>query len=217
MSESQRSREIPKKRWGVVFVLAVVIGTLYLVKLFLFTETVAETAARLHGCLERSDADCLIQHVHAREKTELGLTARKLRNLLKLTSDQIVGGGNPGQLTLTVQSEQAMATAQRDYAGKNGVRVAMALTVQVGDDGTTCSPLVWQLVKEYCLARALERAASPAEVPAAFAAVLRESQEQFARIGLNGVVEPGTSGKIQSWADLIQHWEGVASRSRTPS
>lgn len=213
MRESQSSRDIQRRRWGVVFVLAAVIVTSYVVKVFLFTETVAETATRLHGCLERSDASCLLQHVHAREKKELDLTKAKLQNLLKLTSDRIVRGGQPGQLTVNVQREQGMATAQRDYEGKNGVRVAMALTVQAGDDGSTCSPLVWQLVKEYALARALERTASPAEVPAAFAAVLRESREEFVKIGLSGVVEPGTSGKMQPWDELIQHWEGVAVRS----
>lgn len=198
----------------VVAVMAAVAVAVYVLLMLLLPETLDETARRLHGCIEQSDAGCLISHVHRREKSELGLDEDKLQKLLSVTTDRVLAGGSPGQLTVNIQSEQAMATAQRDYAGANGVRVGIGLTVQIGDDGTTCSPIVWQLVREYALAKALERAKSRSQLPAAFASVLRESRSEFERAGLEGVVVPGTDGKLQSWDTLIQHWEGVAMGSK---
>jgi hypothetical protein len=183
----------------------------YILYRLLFPETARQAAIKLLGCIERSDAGCLFGYVHETERDGLGLDVEKLEKLLRETTGRIVQeGGSPGQLTVDVQPEQARATAQRDYAGKNGVRVAITITVQAGDEGLTCSPIVWQIVKCACLAKALERAEGPTRIPAEFAAALREQVPVYERIGLTGVVEPSTDLHAQSWETLIQHWENVA-------
>jgi len=204
--------ERPRARWKVgigVAAATAIVG--YVLYRLLFPETARQAAIKLLGCIERSDARCLDGYVHQTEREGLDLDVEKLEKLLKETTGKIVqSGGSPGQLTVDVQPEQARATAQRDYAGANGVRVAINITVQAGDDGLTCSPIVWQIVKCACLARAVERAEGPSRIPAEFAAALREQVPTYQRIGLTGVVEPSTDLHAQSWETLIQHWENVA-------
>lgn len=204
--------ERPRPRWRAAIVVAAATAIAgYILYRLLFPETARQAAIRLLGCVERSDARCLYAYVHQTERDGLDLDVEKLEKLLRETTGKIVqDGGRPGQLTVDVQPEQARATAQRDYGGKNGVRVAINITVQAGDDGLTCSPIVWQTVKCACLAKAVERAESPARIPAEFAAALREQVPTYERIGLTGVVDPSTDLHAQSWETLIQHWDNVA-------